>query len=96
MPDTDGVRLPQIVTDILKLFTDLYPLIDKANYFLELHAGASGINVGVTNLRDAVSHLVTVLENPTLTLDDVGAALAMTQAGAWRPGPAIDCAEPCA
>jgi coenzyme F420-reducing hydrogenase alpha subunit len=52
----------------LILLRDKYPLADKANYFLE-RQGYAGINITITNQRDALSHLVTLLSDHTLDRD---------------------------
>jgi hypothetical protein len=38
-----------IVERFLLLVRDKYQQVDKANYFLELNLGASGINVAITH-----------------------------------------------
>jgi hypothetical protein len=60
--------LIRILVRILELLRDKYPLADKANYFLE-RQGYSGINTTITNQRDAISHLVTLLADHTLDHD---------------------------
>jgi hypothetical protein len=60
----------EIIERYLQVVKQLYPAVDKANFFLELHTGISGINIGVTNQRDALSHLVTLLTNSTLSRDE--------------------------
>ena len=59
----------EIIEGFLILFRELYEKTDLANYFLELRAETSGINIAITNQRDALSHLVTVLNNPTWSLN---------------------------
>lgn len=56
-----------IIDKALRLIRDKYPLVDKANYFLETNVRTSGINIAITNQRDAITHLVTVLAEPTLS-----------------------------
>lgn len=56
----------ELLEEFLILLRDKYPLVDKANYFLETH-GISGINVAITNQRDALSHFVTFLSEPEKT-----------------------------
>jgi len=58
-----------IVEDFFTLIKIAYPLADKANYFLELETGISGINIGITNERDFLSHLHTVLNDTSLTYE---------------------------
>lgn len=53
-----------IVEEFLTLLRDRYASAEKANYFLELKTGISAINTGITNQRDALSHLVTLLNHP--------------------------------
>lgn len=53
----------ELLEDFLKLFRDKNRLVDIANLFLELEAGVSGINIGITNQRDALSHFVTFLSD---------------------------------
>jgi hypothetical protein len=66
--DLFGVS-PAVLYLFLILLRDRYPLVDKANFFLELEQGTSGINVAITNQRDALSHLVTLLTRTDLTAD---------------------------
>jgi hypothetical protein len=70
-----GVR-PEILNRFLVLLRDRYPLVDKANFFLELEQGISGINVAITNQRDALSHFVTILSRDELSEDQQLAQLA--------------------
>ncbi len=56
-----------IIEQFFILIRDKYPLVDKANYFLEINTGLSGINVGITNQRDALSHLCTIITDNSLT-----------------------------
>lgn len=58
-----------IIEKFLFLIRDKYPLADKANYFLELNLGQSGINIAITNQRDVLSHLSTILTNSSLTYE---------------------------
>jgi hypothetical protein len=51
----------EMLCAFLELLRDHYPIADKANYFLETKAGRSGINIAISNQRDALSHLVTFL-----------------------------------
>ena len=59
-----------IIEDFFALVKIAYPLVDKANYFLEIETGISGINIGITNERDALSHFHTILTDSTLTYLD--------------------------
>lgn len=61
-----GVEI-EFVEKFLLLIRDRYPLADKANYFLELNARTSGINIAIANQRDFLSHLCTLLSNPELS-----------------------------
>ena len=51
----------EIVEKFFRLIKEKYPLVDKANYFIERNGGVSGINIGMANQRDFLSHLCTVL-----------------------------------
>jgi hypothetical protein len=51
-----------ILEKALLIFRDRYHLATQANLVLELYAGTSGINVSITNQRDAVTHLVSLLK----------------------------------
>lgn len=53
-----------LLEQFLQLIVEKNPQVDKANYFLEIQAHVSGINVGITNQRDVLSHLVTLLTHP--------------------------------
>jgi len=55
-----------IVERFLLLVKDKYRLADEANYFLELNLGASGINIAITNQRDILSHLCSILTDPSI------------------------------
>jgi hypothetical protein len=58
-----------ILEDVLCLFRDYYHLATQANVFLELHTGTSGINTAITNQRDSITHLVTLLRLEEKTRD---------------------------
>lgn len=64
----------EILEKFLALVRDRYPLADKANYFLETKEKQSGINIAITNQRDVLSHLVTLL-TPGLSVDGQTAQL---------------------
>lgn len=51
-----------ILVGFLELIRDRYGVADEANFFLEVNTGESGINIGITNQRDVLSHLVTLLK----------------------------------
>ena len=51
-----------IIERFLEMIRDKYALVDKANFYLE-QSGISGIGIAVTNQRDFVSHLATILNN---------------------------------
>jgi hypothetical protein len=59
-----GIEI-DIIEDFLKITKVMFPLADKANFYLERN-GISGINVAITNQRDALSHLSTILTNEQL------------------------------
>jgi hypothetical protein len=63
-----------VLEKFLALVRDRYPLADKANYFLETKEKQSGINIAITNQRDVLSHLVTLL-TPGLSVDGQTAQL---------------------
>ena len=44
-----------IIEEFLILIRDKYPLVDYANYFLETHTGASGVNIALANQRDFIT-----------------------------------------
>jgi hypothetical protein len=49
-----------MLEEFLRLVRDAYPIADKANFFLERHTRKTNI-VGITNLRDVLSHLASFL-----------------------------------
>jgi hypothetical protein len=51
-----------ILEKALLILRDRYHLATEANLVLELYAGTSGINVSITNQRDAITHLVSLLK----------------------------------
>ena len=53
-----------IIERFLTLIQEKFHQVDEANYFLELNLGQSGINIAITNQRDVLTHLVTILTNP--------------------------------
>lgn len=53
-----------LLEEFLVLIRDYWSLVDQANYLLENDVRISGINVAITNQRDAISHFVTFLSNP--------------------------------
>ena len=67
LPDDFQSMFPGVEPDILERFLillrDKFPAVDEANNFLELKTGISGISIAITNQRDAISHLVTLLRN---------------------------------
>ncbi|MFA7062040.1 MAG: hypothetical protein WC156_14630 [Pedobacter sp.] len=67
-----------IIERFLLLLKDKYALVDKANYFLESQ-GVSGINIGMANQRDVLSHLCTILDRPELTYDEQVGQLASAE-----------------
>ncbi len=74
MQNDEAEQICGVDRDILERFLilvrDKYPQVDRANFFLELNLGTSGINVGITNQRDALSHLTTLLTCPDLSRED--------------------------
>jgi vacuolar-type H+-ATPase subunit E/Vma4 len=59
----------KLIEEFLVLIRDRFPTIDKANYYLE-RTGVSGLNIAVTNQRDVITHLITVLSNHKLSPDE--------------------------
>jgi hypothetical protein len=59
-----------VIENFLELIKASYSLIDDANHFLEINTGVSGINITITNQRDALSHLYTILTKQDLTHQD--------------------------
>ncbi len=57
----------EVLEEFLKVLKDCYPQADKANYFLEINEGESGIGIAITNQRDALSHFVTCLQSDNAT-----------------------------
>jgi hypothetical protein len=82
MPGVPDDRICGVERDIIEAFLvlvrDKYAAVDKANYFLEINVGSSGINVAITNQRDVISHLVTLLTRPDMSreqkLEQIGNA----------------------
>ena len=70
MPDNDEIKIDNLLINFLRLIRDYYHITDKANYFLEGRTGESGINIAITNQRDVLSHLVTLLSEEELSDDD--------------------------
>lgn len=59
----------QVLEEFLVLVRDNYELADQAYFFLEHHVGVSGTNVSITNLRDVLSHLTSLLQEGHLPPD---------------------------
>ena len=56
----------KIIEEFLRLIKERYPVVDKANFFLETKLDVSGISIAMANQRDFLSHFCTVLtENLT-------------------------------
>lgn len=53
------------------LIKDRYTLVDEAVFLIENTVGTSGLSVGLTNQRDVLSHLATVLSKADLNRDEV-------------------------
>ena len=64
-----GVHV-EVLGDFLKALKNCYPQADKANYFLEINEGESGIGIAITNQRDALSHFVTCLLSEEATAEE--------------------------
>jgi len=66
-------RICGMEEEILELFLILiqngYPQAEEAIHFLEKQTDVSGITVGITNLRDVLSHLCTVVLHPDWSRD---------------------------
>lgn len=69
--------------DVLLAFLELlkhkYRLADEANLFLEQNTKISGISVAITNQRDMISHLITLLTNDDLSRDEQMAQVAASE-----------------
>jgi hypothetical protein len=65
-----------IIEKFLTLIKERYQAADEANYFLEEQVGVSSINTAITNQRDALSHLGTILTNPSLPRAELEAQIA--------------------
>lgn len=65
-PKVCGVNT-ETIEQFLTLLRDRYPLADAATYFLETNQGVSSITSSITNQRDTLSHLVTLLSHPEWT-----------------------------
>jgi hypothetical protein len=59
----------EVLERFLQFLVKEYPIADKANYYLERQR-VSGINIAITNQRDMLSHLVTLLTDRELTLEE--------------------------
>ncbi len=66
----------EIVEEFLQLLRDKYPIVDEANHFIEHNVATSGINVAITNQRDALSHLCTILTRTDMTMAQKRAQIA--------------------
>jgi hypothetical protein len=53
-----------VIEAFLRLIKKAYPKVDEASFFVEQQAQISSINIGITNQRDALSHLATILNHP--------------------------------
>lgn len=53
-----------VIESFLQLVKDRYPLVDEAVFFLEGELLDSAITTGITNQRDVLGHLSTLLNNP--------------------------------
>lgn len=53
-----------VVEAFFRLIKKAYPKVDDASFFVEQQAQISSINIGITNQRDALSHLASILNNP--------------------------------
>lgn len=76
-PDTTILGCDSIIVEeFIQLFVSRYDAVDKANYFLERRAGISGTSIGMANIRDAISHFVTLFLRPHLSTEEKYAQLA--------------------
>lgn len=76
-PDPDKIYGIErdVVERFLRLVRDKYHKADEANFFLELNLGISGLTVAVTNQRDVLSHLATIITRQDMTRDQKMAQL---------------------
>ena len=56
-----------VIERFLSMIENIYPLVDKATFFLELKCAHSGINIAMANQRDFLSHFCTLLKDTSLT-----------------------------
>lgn len=63
-----GVEI-EIVERALEVLSKLFPVADKATYYLEIKSDFEVVHIGMANQRDALSHLVTLLTED-LNYDD--------------------------
>jgi len=59
----------EILRRALVLMRDKYHLATAANTFLETRTGVSGISISITNQRDAITHLISLLRIPASDRD---------------------------
>jgi len=64
-----------IIEHFLFLVREKYPKVDEAIFYLETYISTSGINIGIVNQRDTLSHLVSVLMEPEMSRDKMLAHL---------------------
>lgn len=67
----------RIIREFLNLIKDKYPIVDKANFFLESKLDVSGSTIAMANQRDFLSHFCTFLTEKLTErqkLDQVSAA----------------------
>jgi hypothetical protein len=59
----------EILAGFHRLFREKYSIADQASFFLETQARVSGINITITNQRDALSHFVTFLRTDEMSVE---------------------------
>jgi hypothetical protein len=82
MPDNQDMILGvdrDIVEQFLALILEKYPKVDEANYFIEHNVHTSGINVAITNQRDVLSHLCTVMSQNGMSRTEKIAQIALAE-----------------
>lgn len=68
-----------VLVAFLELLKHKYRLADEANLFLEQNTKISGISVAITNQRDVIGHLITLLTEAGLSRDEQMAQVATSE-----------------
>ncbi|MGB5834988.1 MAG: hypothetical protein WBG92_23800 [Thiohalocapsa sp.] len=56
---------PDLLAEFLYLIKDKFQRADKAGFFLEQHVGVASSTISVANQRDAISHFISFLSQPS-------------------------------